>query len=98
MRKPAHGRGLLRVGGTNKGGPGRPPSEIRKVCREAFEERVPILMAMADDEELEPTVRQKAIDMLGRYGLGTTITPTGAEGETLMTEFTLALSANDDAG
>lgn len=34
MRKPAHGGGLLRVGGTNRGGPGRPPDEFKKLCQQ----------------------------------------------------------------
>lgn len=34
MRKPKHGRGLLRIGGTNKGGPGRPPDEFKELCRQ----------------------------------------------------------------
>lgn len=34
MRVPKHGRGKLRVGGTNKGGPGRPPDEFKKLCQQ----------------------------------------------------------------
>lgn len=33
MRIPAHGRGKLRIGGTNKGGPGRPPDEFYREMR-----------------------------------------------------------------
>lgn len=42
-----HG-GALRNGGTNKGGPGRPASEIRERCRGSFYERIPILEEIAD--------------------------------------------------
>lgn len=86
MRVPAHGRGALRVGGTNKGGPGRPPSAIRELCRGAFAERIPILAKIADGEavakmkidgvETQTLIsadvgdRIKAIDQLAKYGLG----------------------------
>ncbi len=33
MRVPKHGRGLLRVGGTNAGGTGRPPDEFKAMCQ-----------------------------------------------------------------
>lgn len=34
MRVPSHGRGKLRNGGTNKGGPGRPPDAFKAMCRD----------------------------------------------------------------
>jgi len=34
MRVPAHGKGKLRVGGTNRGGPGRPPDAFKELCRQ----------------------------------------------------------------
>ena len=34
LRTPAHGKGKLRVGGTNKGGPGRPPDAFKELCRQ----------------------------------------------------------------
>ena len=51
-------------------GPGRPPSEIRKRLRGSFDERVKILEEIADNPELAPADRTKAIDMMGKYGLG----------------------------
>jgi hypothetical protein len=42
-----HG-GALRYGGTNKGGTGRPPSEVVERCRGSFYERIPILEEIAD--------------------------------------------------
>lgn len=46
-----HG-GALRPGGTNAGGPGRPPSAVRAVLREAYEDRIPFLRALADGEPI----------------------------------------------
>jgi hypothetical protein len=53
MRVPRHGRGLLRVGGTNAGGTGRPPSVIRERCRGSFEQRIPTLEQIADGEPIQ---------------------------------------------
>lgn len=46
-----HG-GALRPGGTNAGGPGRPPSAVRAVLREAYEDRIPFLRALADGKPI----------------------------------------------
>lgn len=46
-----HG-GALRPGGTNVGGPGRPPSAIRAVLREAYNDRIPFLQALADGKPI----------------------------------------------
>ena len=50
-----HG-GALNSGGTpgNRGGTGRPPSEVRRVAREAFAERLPILARIAEGEVAVP--------------------------------------------
>jgi hypothetical protein len=64
-----HG-GALRYGGTNKGGTGRPASAIRAACRNAFEESIPAIEAIANDPEASTADRLKAMDMLGKYGLG----------------------------
>jgi hypothetical protein len=45
---------------------------VRAACREAFAERVPMLAELADSGT--PDVRLRALDMLGRYGLGTAFT------------------------
>jgi len=60
--------------GPAKGAPnaGRPPSAVRAILREAFVARVPLAEAIADDPALAPTERLRALDLLGRYGLGTT--------------------------
>lgn len=47
MRTPEHGRGQLRVGGTNKGGPGRPPDEFKAM-----------LAALASRDETMAAVRR----------------------------------------
>ena len=58
---------VLNVGNPgNKGGPGRPKSEIRARCAAAFDARIPILEKIADNDEHHE--QSKAIDMLGKYG------------------------------
>lgn len=77
-----HG-GALRNGGTNKGGPGRPASEIRKRLRGSFDKRIPILEKIADKARGMGANGDKtrAMDLMGKYGLGTerTITIVGDE-------------------
>lgn len=49
MRVPAHGRGVLRVGGTNKGGPGRMPDVVRAKMRElGHSKSLPFLSDLLD--------------------------------------------------
>jgi hypothetical protein len=81
-RPQPNGRGALNAGGTpgNRGGTGRPPSIIRERLRGSFEQRVKILESIADDDEAPPSDRMKAIDILAKYGLGTTSTETDTEG------------------
>ena len=72
---PPHGNGKLRHGsrrGTNGGGTGRPPSAIRERLRGSFEERIEVLEEIADDPMQTPADRTRAIDLLAKYGLGTT--------------------------
>ena len=65
-----HG-GALRVGNPgNVGGAGRPPSEIREKLRGSFAQRIGIIEELADDKAVSPSDRLKALDMLGKYGLG----------------------------
>jgi hypothetical protein len=69
LERQEHGGALLR-GGTI--GPGRPSSAVRKACTLAFEQRIAVLTAIADGtEDASPSDRIKAIDVLGKYGLGT---------------------------
>lgn len=48
--------------------------------RLSLDQRLHVLEQIADDETKTPTERMKALDMMGRYGLGTTITETDADG------------------
>lgn len=73
MRVPAHGRGALRVGGTNRGGPGRPPSLLRRVAREAWFDRVQIITGIADKDTATDGDRLRAMDSLARVGLNAAI-------------------------
>ena len=57
MRPGKHG-GMLRTGGTNRGGPGRPASEIRAKVRGSFDERVAILDVATLQHEHELSVAQ----------------------------------------
>lgn len=72
MRAQPHG-GALRSGGTNRGGPGRPPSAVRETARTLYDERLPILAAIADDSSMRPTDRIQAVHELGRVGMGTAV-------------------------
>lgn len=72
LRTPAHGRGLLRVG--NPEATGRPPSAIRASMRESLDKRLVIAEQIADDENAAPSERLKAMELLARYGLGTSDT------------------------
>jgi len=60
----------LRNGGTNKGGPGRPKSEIRASAAEGFDKMLPILEEIAANKEGKYSAADqlKAIDQLGKYG------------------------------
>lgn len=77
---PGRNGGWLRNGGTNKGGPGRPPSKIREAARDGFEALLPTLVKVAKSPKESTTDRLRAIDLLAKYGLGTTITETDTDG------------------
>lgn len=73
----------LRGRGPAKGAPnaGRPPSLIRASMREALADRLHILADIADDPTVTPTERMKALDLLGKYGMGTTTAVVDSEGQ-----------------
>jgi hypothetical protein len=77
---PGRNGGTLRRGGNKTPGPGRPPSVIREHAREGFADLIPSLKRIAGDKETSTTDRLRAIDLLGKYGLGTTVTETDTEG------------------
>ncbi len=56
--------------GGKKGRSGRPPSAIRERCVGSFEERVSILEEIIDDPKSRAADRIRAMDLLGKSGLG----------------------------
>ena len=80
---PGKNGGRIRNGskpGTNRGGTGRPPSVIRQRLRGSFEDRIPVLEEIADDRKASLGERLKALDLMAKYGMGTTSTATDTEG------------------
>ena len=86
MEVPSHGKGMLRRGGTNEGGPGRPPSELRRKMRGSLEDRLHIAEEIADSPTAAYSDRMKALDFLAKYGLGTKQEITGEDGAAIPTE------------
>lgn len=82
MVVPKHGRGKLLRGGVvgHRGAGGRTPSALREKMRGALATRIKIAQDIADDEDATSADRLRALDFLGKYGLGTTITETDTEG------------------
>jgi hypothetical protein len=69
MAPQEHG-GAIRRGGTNRGGPGRPPSAIRATAREKFDRLIPKLDQIARARKSKDSDKVRAIDVLGKYGMG----------------------------
>ena len=67
--RQAHG-GALNAGGTPGNQGGRPSSALRAVLRRSFHERIPILEEIADNPDSHPIDRIRAIETLGKFGLG----------------------------
>lgn len=67
---PGRNGGRLRNGGTNKGGPGRPPSAIREIMRLALVDQIPVLVDIARGD---PVVKIKSAD---GQDTGTTVSAT----------------------
>ena len=63
---PRRGRGP-RKGAANAG---RPPSKVREACLAAFDERINVLMAIADNRKSAARDRISAIEKLAKYGFG----------------------------
>lgn len=70
--RPGLNGGSLLAGGKigNKGGRGI-QSKVRKACTLAFARRIVVLAQIADDPTTDATDRIRALDTLGRYGIGT---------------------------
>lgn len=66
-----HGGALL-TGGVpgNKGGTGRPTSEIRAAFAESLHTRRKVLEDIADSAESKDRDRIAAVDIIGKYGIG----------------------------
>lgn len=64
-----HGLSVLNVGNPgNKGGTGRPKSEVRARCVGAFDARISVAEEILDDPDSTPADRLRALDLLGKYG------------------------------
>jgi len=74
------GGALLSGGLPGNAGGGRPPSIVRATMREALADRIEILAAIADDPDVRPADRIKAIEQLARYGLGQSHEVSGPDG------------------
>lgn len=70
LTNPGRFGGKLRRGGTNRGGPGRPPSAIRASAREKFDKLIPKLDRIARARTSKDSDKVRAIDVLGKYGMG----------------------------
>jgi len=68
-----HG-GALRNGGPSKGGTGRPASEIRSQCRGSFANRIHVAEQIADSAKASESDKLRALDLLGKYGVGDKLT------------------------
>lgn len=70
LRKQKHG-GALQVGNPgNKGGTGRPPSQIRSTARDNFDTLLPRIMKIAEAGDTRAQDVIKAAELMGKYGLG----------------------------
>ena len=89
---PKHGRGALRTGGNpgNKGGTGRPPSKVRTKCRDSFEERLPFLEGVVDNEDERTSDRIKAHELSATAGTMEMTAASGSGACSPPSDFTLA--------
>ena len=74
----AHGGALSPGNPGNKGGTGRPPSEIRQVCREYGYKQIANLGKLVDqlesgEPEMSVTEQTRLSEALNKYGVGSTI-------------------------
>jgi hypothetical protein len=63
-----HG-GALRNGGTNRGGPGRPPVAVRADARHRFDKHLKTLDRIASARKSTDHDKVRAIAVLGRFGM-----------------------------
>jgi hypothetical protein len=69
VTRPGANGGRLKTGNLgNRGGPGRPPSEIRQLCAEKFYKHVPKAEAILRSKQSSDADKLRALDLLGKYG------------------------------
>lgn len=70
---PGRNGGTLRKGGTNKGGLGRLPNELRARAGQGFEKALELAHAKLDKDGLNLSVDQlgRVLDVCGKYSIGT---------------------------
>lgn len=68
---PARNGGMIRRGSLpgNTPGPGRPASEVIARALGSFDQRIPVLEGIADNEKAADADRIRAVDKLAKYGL-----------------------------
>jgi hypothetical protein len=95
---PTHGHGALLSGGMpgNKGGTGRPASEVRARCLGSFAERIAVLEEIADSRDSSPSDRRAAVDTLGKYAGLQKVEHTGADDTPLRFTLDLGTSLSDE--
>ncbi len=94
---PRRGRGP-KPGAPNAG---RPPSVIRERCRGSFEDRIAVLEEIADDARANAGDRIRALDLLGKYGLGTQQQHSGPDGGVIplgVVELPMIITQEDSNG
>jgi hypothetical protein len=84
-RRPGKYGGWLQSGGTNKGGKGATPAELRQRCRDALSRaeifRVPL--EVIRDSYAKPSEKLRAWEALARYGGLTAVSLTDSDGNPL---------------
>jgi hypothetical protein len=76
--------GRLNRGGTpghDGSNAGTTPKEVRKKLREMFVKNIEVLDKIAKDHKRTPTERMRALEMMGKYGVGIPSTMINDEGD-----------------
>jgi hypothetical protein len=96
---PTHGHGALLSGGMpgNKGGTGRPASEVRARCMGSFAERIKVLEEIADNPASSPSDRRAAVDTLGKYAGLQKVEHTGLDDAPVVFKLDLGTTLRDDS-
>jgi hypothetical protein len=78
----------------NKGGPGRPKDIVVAACRLAFEERISVLIEIADNKLAKDRDRIAAVEKLGEFGGLKKIDVTSND-ESIIPQLTIAVTYAD---